>query len=85
MDSQSLVDHLRDEAAIRKNTTLGELLDKAAETIDEYEYASPTTPCMVWYSLDGKPCYWDRSGYHIPANLAACNESVWLVPGTYEE
>jgi len=37
MDSQSTVDHLRDEANARKNTTLGNLLDTAAEELDEAE------------------------------------------------
>ena len=35
MDSQSTVDHLRDEANARKDTTLGDLLDTAAEELDD--------------------------------------------------
>ncbi len=37
MDSQRIVDHLRDEAAARKDTTLGDLMDRAAEELDEAE------------------------------------------------
>lgn len=37
MDSQRTVDHLRDEANARKDTTLGELLDTAAEELDALE------------------------------------------------
>ena len=37
MDSQRTVDHLRDEAAIRKDTTLGDLMDTAAEELDDAE------------------------------------------------
>ena len=37
MDSQRTVDHLRDEAHARKDTTLGDLLNTAAEELDELE------------------------------------------------
>jgi len=58
MDSQSTVDHLRDESDARKDTTLGDLLDTAAEELDDAQDSverfggvrmeCPTCREMVW-------------------------------------